>query len=135
MASPFFKLAQGETKDPQRCKKIDAMRLKRYTGCWIYHNHHLPIDEFMVKEKALVEHLFNCHEWCDAEWCWAKQLDEKEVELTNKHAKQMNATTVDYNSDLSSSSWETVSSTDSSSSTGFTPHPILAPINTNTNVI
>lgn len=25
MSSPTFKLAQGETRDPQRCKKIDAM--------------------------------------------------------------------------------------------------------------
>ena len=24
-ASPFFKMAQGETKDPMRCKKIDVM--------------------------------------------------------------------------------------------------------------
>ena len=35
-ASPIFKLAQGQSKDPKRCKKIDAMRFKKYIGCWIY---------------------------------------------------------------------------------------------------
>ena len=117
MSSPFFKLAQGETKDPQRCKKIDAMRLKKYIGCWIYQNNHLPIDEFMAKSKAPVEHLFNCHEWCDAEWCWAKQLDEKQVELTNRNMKEMHdVLNYDSDSNSSSSSWETVSSHDSNDS-------------------
>ena len=69
MSTPFFKMAQGETKDPMRCKKIDAMRLKKYIGCWIYQNNNLPIDQFMEKVKAPVEHLFDCHKLCDAEWC------------------------------------------------------------------
>ena len=24
-----------------------------------------------------MEHLFNCHEWCDSFWCWAKELSEE----------------------------------------------------------
>ena len=35
MSSPIFKLAQGESKDAKRCKEIDAMRLKKYIGCFI----------------------------------------------------------------------------------------------------
>ena len=69
----------------------------------------------MVKAKAPVKYLFNYHEWCDTEWCWAKQLDEKEVGLTNKHIKEMNTGTVDYDSDSSASSWETISSSNDDS--------------------
>ena len=36
----------------------------------------LPINELCIKAKAPIEHLFNCHTWCDAEWCWAKKLDD-----------------------------------------------------------
>ena len=36
----------------------------------------LHIEEFSLKAKAPIEHLFNCHTWCDAEWCWAKELDD-----------------------------------------------------------
>ena len=126
MASPFFKMAQGESKDPMRCKKIDAMRLKKYIGCWIYQNRNLPIDQLLRKAKAPVEHLFNCHEWCDAEWCWAKQLDDKELELTNLHSKQMQERQIqeeDYESDLSTSSWETIDSNNSIQSPRTTTDP------------
>ena len=99
--------------------KIDTMRLKKYIGCWIYQNRALPIDECLRKAKAPVEHLFNCHEWCDAEWCWAKQLDKKELELTNLHSKQKQEKQIqeeDYDSDSSASSWETIDSNISRSS-------------------
>ena len=82
MSSPIFKLAQGGTKDPRQCKKIDALRIKKYIGCFIYQNRSLPLSEMIKKAKAPIEHLFNCHEWCDPEWCWAKQLDAKQHELT-----------------------------------------------------
>ena len=81
MAKPLFKMAKSESKDPERCKKIDALRLKKYIGCWIYQNRNLPIEEFMAKTSAPVEHLFNCHEWCDHQWCWAKELELKKMEL------------------------------------------------------
>ena len=112
MASPIFKLAQKESKDPKRCKKIDAMRLKKYIGCFIYQNHHLPIDEFMRKAKAPVEHMFNSHEWC-----WAKQLDDKQLELTTAHMKrkhdedQLRDSDSDSDS-FSHSSWSTCSDSD-----------------------
>ena len=59
MAKPLFKLAKSESKNPEKCKKIDALRLKKYIGCWIYQNRNLPIDEMMAKSSAPVEHLFN----------------------------------------------------------------------------
>ena len=67
----------SNTKDPSKCKTIDALRIKKYLGCWIYTNRHLPLAEFVNKSRAPIEHLFNCHEWCDAEWCWSKALTEK----------------------------------------------------------
>ena len=52
------------------------MRVKTYIGCYIYKNRHLPLDEFVRRARAPIEHLFDCHEWCDKEWCWAKELDD-----------------------------------------------------------
>jgi len=41
-----------------------------------------PIDEFVTKAKqAPVEHLFNDHQWCHKDWCWAKGLDNKRHEM------------------------------------------------------
>ena len=34
------------------------------------------MDEFVRRARAPIEHLFDCHEWCDKEWCWAKELDD-----------------------------------------------------------
>ena len=67
MSKPFFKMVTT-TKDPSKCKIIDALRIKKYLGCYIYKNRTLPLNEFVKKGRAPVEHLFNCHEWCDSEW-------------------------------------------------------------------
>ena len=76
MSKPFFKMV-CKTKDPSKCKTIDALRIKKYLGCYIYKNRHLSLDVFVKNSRAPVEHLFNCHEWCDSEWCRAKALTEK----------------------------------------------------------
>ena len=62
MAKPLFKSSKSESKDPDMCKKIDALRFKKYIGYWIYQNHNLYINKMMAKASAPVEHLFNCHE-------------------------------------------------------------------------
>jgi len=38
-----------------------------------------PIDEMTKKSRAPVEHSFNCHEWCNPGWCWAKELENKNM--------------------------------------------------------
>ena len=81
MSKPFFKMVTT-TKDPNLCKMIDALRIKKYLGCFIYKNRHLPLSDFVKKAHAPIEHLFNCHEWCDSEWCFAKSLTEKSHERT-----------------------------------------------------
>ena len=76
MVKPIFKLVSG-VKDLDCCKKIDPLRLRKYTRCYISQNRNLPIDDFVRNAKAPVEHLFNDHQWCNASWCWAKDLDNK----------------------------------------------------------
>ena len=76
MAKPAYSKVT-DTKDPKKCKKHDANRLKKYIGCYIAKSKNLPLEEFCLKARAPVEHLFNCHEWCDSSWCWAKELSDK----------------------------------------------------------
>ena len=83
MSKPFFKMVTT-TKDPSKCKMIDALRIKKYLGCFIYKNRTLPLEQFVKKANAPVEHLFNCHEWCDSEWCYAKALTEQTMERVTK---------------------------------------------------
>jgi len=87
MAAPIFKLVK-DTKNPHECKKIDAMRVKKYIGCYIYKNRNLPLDEFVRRARAPIEHLFDCHEWCDKEWCWAKELDDAQHKVILSNMKQ-----------------------------------------------
>ena len=34
--------------------------------------------------RAPVEHIFGCHEWCDKEWCWSKELEDTKLNITKK---------------------------------------------------
>ena len=70
------------TKDPNKCKMIGSLRVKKYLGCFIYKNRNLPLMEFVEKLHAPIDHIFNCHEWCDSEWCFDKCLTDKLHERT-----------------------------------------------------
>ena len=83
MSKPFFKMVTT-TKDPSTCKMIDDLSIKKYLGCFIYKNRTLPLCEFVNKARAPVEHLFNNHEWCDSEWCFAKALTENAMQQVVK---------------------------------------------------
>ena len=67
----------SKTKDPSKCKTIDALRIKKYIGCFIYKNREQPLDVMVRNARAPVENMFNCHEWCDGEWCFAKSITEE----------------------------------------------------------
>ena len=69
MSAPIFKMVT-KTKDPYKCKQIDALRIKKCTGCCIYKNRGLPMQEFIANAKAPVEHLSNDHQWCHEDWYW-----------------------------------------------------------------
>ena len=42
----------------------------------IKNNCNKTIDEIKVASKAVIEHLFNNHEYCDSRWCRSKKLIE-----------------------------------------------------------
>jgi hypothetical protein len=51
------------------CEKSDAERLKRNLSFCIRTNVQKTFDEFKTAMNAVLEHHFDCHEYCDAEWC------------------------------------------------------------------
>ena len=77
------------TKDPTKCKIIDALRVKKYLEFFVYKNRHLPLDKFMLRSKAPIEHLFNCHELCDSKCCWAKSLTEDSHKAATNRMKRV----------------------------------------------
>ena len=81
MSKPFLKMVT-KTKDPSMFKMIDALRIKKYIGCFICKNRNLPLKDFVKKANAPIEHLFNCHEWCDSEWCYKKCVTENSHQRT-----------------------------------------------------
>ena len=104
MSKPVFSRVTN-TKDPKKCKKVDALRLKKYIGCFVSQNRNLPLKEFCSRAKAPVEHLFNCHEGCDPSWCWAKNLSDsifKEITMKMKDGHTTECLNVDSDSDLMS---------------------------------
>ena len=84
MSSHIFKLAQGGTKYSHKYKNIDALQIKKYIGCFIYKIRTLPLEEMVKRANTPIEYLFNCHAWCNLEWCWANQLSAKEQELATR---------------------------------------------------
>ena len=49
---------------------------KKYVRCYVYKNRYLPPDEFVAKSMAPVEHIFDCHEWCDPEWYYNQETED-----------------------------------------------------------
>ena len=83
MVKDIFGLALASNSKSE-CQKIDALRLKKYLGCWIGKSKLLPFAEFKRLSKAPVEHLFATHEWCSAEWCFSDELDQATEKYTQK---------------------------------------------------
>ena len=75
MAKPLFAMAT-KTKDPQKLKMIDAMRMKKYIGCYITQNRQGNLQEFVSNAVAPAEHLFDDHSFCDSSWCYSKEIEE-----------------------------------------------------------
>ena len=80
MCKPIFAMV-SDTKDPDKCKTVDATRIKRYTSYYIRQNRTKPLSKFVKNARAPIEHLFNDHQWCNSSWCWAKELEEKKTRL------------------------------------------------------
>ena len=82
MCKPIFGMI-SETKDPDKCKTVDATRIKRYASYYIRQNRTKPLLDFVANAKAPIEHLFNDHSWCDSSWCWSKELEDNEQKIVS----------------------------------------------------
>ena len=73
VSKPIFTLA-NTPKFQSVCTKVDAIRVKKCYGYMIKNNCNKKIDEIKVASKAVIENLFNNHEYCDFRWCRPKKL-------------------------------------------------------------
>ena len=69
-------------------KNDDAMRIKKYTSCYIIQNRTKDIGRFVHNAVALIEHLLNEHSFCDASWCCNKEISEKSKEIMEIRMKK-----------------------------------------------
>ena len=56
-------------KDPSKYKKVMPYLLKNIWGALFIKIDIYLLKKFVKKSRAPIEHLFNCHEWCNSEWC------------------------------------------------------------------
>ena len=76
VSSKFYDLAKAPVRTSRLTNQI-ARRLKKDWGYMIAQCKHKPMDEFVVGAKAVLQHIYNNHEFC-GEWCDAKKaLTEK----------------------------------------------------------
>ena len=63
----------------QRCgfTRADALRLKKYWGYMIKKDREKTIEELSAASKVPLEHMFNYHENCSAEWCFKTRASEE----------------------------------------------------------
>ena len=58
-------------------KMIEALRIKKYIGYYIFQNRNKDFDTFVQNAVAPIEHMFNGHSFCDPSWCSSKEIEEK----------------------------------------------------------
>ena len=57
------------------------MCIKKYTSFYIMQNRQGDFKKFVENARAPIEHLFYEHAYCDASWCWAKDIEQKKNEI------------------------------------------------------
>jgi hypothetical protein len=73
----LFRLA-NKNRSETECTKVDAERIKRNWSYCVHSGTDIPFDEFCTTMKAPLEHLFNNHDYCNAEWCRYLQAKDDE---------------------------------------------------------
>ena len=76
MAKHIFYIVNDSKSQRRWCTRADALRLKKYWGYMIKKNREKIIEEFSAASKVPLEHIFNCHENCSAEWCFKTRVSE-----------------------------------------------------------
>jgi hypothetical protein len=59
--------------------KVDCLKLHRNFGYMVKQLKSVPEDQWMGRAKAVLEHHFENHEWCDASWCPRKSKSSSEL--------------------------------------------------------
>lgn len=72
VAKPVFALATV-SKIKSSCTNVDVIRMKKYHDYILKTNRMKTIAEIKVASKAVIEHLFNNHDYCDFRWCRPKK--------------------------------------------------------------
>ena len=75
VAKYIFALA-ALPKSKSTCTKLDAVRLKKYFGYMNKTNREGTILEINIALLAIIEHLFDNHEYCNSRWCRPKRILE-----------------------------------------------------------
>ena len=68
IAKSIFNLA-NTFKKVSSCTKINNVHFKKYVGCMLKTNRNRSISEISNASKEVIEHLFNCHDYCNITWC------------------------------------------------------------------
>ena len=77
VANAIFSLVNNKPKVDSVCSNADALRIKKYFGYMFNEGRWLTLEQFCQKSKAVVEHLFNCHEFCDPRWCLPSRIQNQ----------------------------------------------------------
>ena len=80
VAKAIFVLAHLP-KSISTCTNIDALRIKKYYGYMLKQSRMLTLDEIRVRCKAVIEHLFDNHEFCDDSWCRPSRIEQEIDEI------------------------------------------------------
>ena len=75
VAKYIFTLA-ALPKIKSTCTKIDAVRVKKYFGYMIKTNRDRTISEKKIASLAVIEHLFDNHEYYNSRWCRPNRILE-----------------------------------------------------------
>ena len=82
-------------KSKSTCTKIDAIRVKKYFGYMLKTNRDRTIPEIKIASLAVIEHLFDNHQYCNSRWYRPKRIldvkkkisvskDDNEIEIEKK---------------------------------------------------
>ena len=74
----------GSSKKLDEVKTLDALRLKKYTTCYISRHRTDDFASFYANARAPVEHLFGNHSFYHPSWCWSREIDHRMIEVIQK---------------------------------------------------
>ena len=59
------------------CTKVDTLWINKYWGYMIKNNRDKTIEELIEASKVPLEHMFNSHDNCSAEWCFETRQEHQ----------------------------------------------------------